>query len=126
MSGVEIGPASLVRAAGVAGATVLSSPLARLAALAGTYAGAWQVKPGGLTFLSMTDSDHENPLVREYLPLATSGASWTAVHLGVTTLLRRRSRHRLLAAVGYGAAVALLDSVMAQKFEALKAAAAKD
>jgi hypothetical protein len=123
VSGVEIGPASLVRSAGVALATGAPSLVARMLTIAGTYAAAWAIKPGGLTFLSMTDPDHENPLVRAGLPLATSGASWTAVHLGVSTLLRRRARHPLVAGVGYAAAVAVLDAVMADKFQQYRAAA---
>jgi hypothetical protein len=121
VTAVEVGPAPAVRGAGVAAATLAPSAAARLVAIAGSYAAAWAIKPGGLTFLSFTDADHEQAWVRSALPLATSGASWTVVHLGVTTLLRRTKRP-LLAGLAYGALVAVADSALAGRFEAMAAA----
>jgi hypothetical protein len=118
---IQVGPASAVRGAGVALGTLAPTAGARLVAIAGSYAAAWAIKPGGLTFFSFTDDDHEQEWMRTALPLATSGASWTAVHLGVTTLLRR-TRHPLLAGLGYGVVVAVVDSVMTGRFEAMTAA----
>ena len=124
MTGVAVNPASLVRGAGVAAATWAPSVGLRILALTGSYGAAWSIRPGGLTFLSVTDSEHENPVVRAAVPLGTSGASWTAVHVGVATLLRRTG-HPLLAGAAYGIAVAVLDSVLAEKFDALKTMAAE-
>ncbi len=121
MSDVDVAAASVVRGAGVAVATLAPSAGTRLAALVASFAAAWRLRPGGLTFVSMSDPDNENALVRDHLPMVTSGASWLAVHLGVVSLLRRRSRHPLLAGVAYGGAITLVDSVMAARFAQMKA-----
>ena len=120
MSDVQISPAALVRGAGVAAATLSPSVAGRVLALAGTFGAAWRIRPGGLTFLSMTDPDHESPWVRDYLPPVTSGASWLGVHLGVTSLLRRRAKHPLLVGVVYGGAIAAVDHAMAVRFAAMR------
>jgi len=124
VNGVAVGPASLVRGAGVLAATLTPSLGLRVLALASSYGTAWSIKPGGLTFLSVSDSDHDNAIVRAAIPLGTSGASWTAVHLGVTSVLRRSGRPLLAGAV-YGVLVAALDAVLVEKFDALKATAAE-
>jgi hypothetical protein len=123
VSDAQISPAALVRGAGVAAATLSPSVAGRVLALAGTFGAAWRIRPGGLTFLSMTDPDHESPWVRDYLPLVTSGASWLGVHLGVSSLLRRRAKHPLLVGVVYGGAIATVDTVLATRFAAAKARA---
>jgi hypothetical protein len=121
VSGVDVGPASIVRGAGVALATLAPSVGTRLAALGATYGAAWKVRPGGLTFFSYSNPDHDNALVREYAPVVSSGVSWLVVHAGVVGLLRRRTKHRLLAGIAYGGAITVVDSFMAAQFEAMRA-----
>ena len=125
MNGVAVGPASLVRGAGVMAATLTPSLGLRVLALASSYGAAWSIKPGGLTFLSVSDSGHDNAIVRAAIPLGTSGASWTAVHLGVTSVLRRSGRPLLAGAV-YGVLVAALDALKAMAAERAAAVPAAD
>lgn len=121
MSGVGVGPASVLRGAGVAAATLAPGPVTRVAALAGSFAAAWRVRPGGLTFLSWSDPENQNALLRDRGPELSSGASWVAVHAGVVSLLRRTGQP-WLAGAAYGAVIAVADARLAARFEAMRAA----
>lgn len=127
----RVRPGSAVRAVGVALACLLPRLPGRARAVAATYALAWPLgRPGLQVFVVVPDEDEE-PWKRAVLPLATSGASWTATMLVAVSAVRRSALPAPAAAALLGGAVAVGDSLLADlgervKARAVEAAAARD
>lgn len=69
--------------------------------------------------------EDEEPWKRAVLPLATSGASWTATMLVAVSAVRRSALPAPAAAALLGGAVAVGDSLLADLGERVKARAAE-
>jgi hypothetical protein len=114
---------SAVRAAGVAVACLLPRLPGRARAVAAAYVAGWQLdRPGLQVFVVVPDED-EAPWKRAVVPLATSGASWTALMLVAVSAVRRSALPAPAAAVLLGGLVAVSDTVAADAFGRMKAKA---
>jgi hypothetical protein len=122
---------SAVRGAGVALACLLPRLPGRARAVAASYLAGWPLdRPGLQAFVLVPDEDAE-PWRRVVVPLATSGASWTAVMLVAVSAVRRSALPAPVAAVLLGGAVTVGDSLLAELGERTQArmadaAAARD
>jgi hypothetical protein len=114
---------SLVRGAGVAMACVVPGLRGRTRAVMASYLAGWQLdRPGIQVFVIVPDDDAE-PWQRAVVPLATSGASWTAVMLLAVSAVRRSALPGPLAGVLLGGAVVAGDTALAELGEQVKARA---
>lgn len=114
---------AVARGAGVAVACLAPDRSTASPILLAAYTGGWFLdKPGLQVFMVVPDTDE--PWKRATIPFATSVASWSAVMLAATGLLRRTKIPAPIAAVALGAAVVAADSLLADLGEARDAAAA--
>jgi hypothetical protein len=120
---VKVRPGSAVRATGVALACLSPSLPGRARVVAASYAAGWPLDRPGLQFLTMVPDEDEEPWKRAVLPLATSGASWTALMLVAVSAVRRSALPAPVAAVLLGGAVLVGDSLMVDVAEQMKARA---
>ena len=112
----------MVRGTGVAVACLTPGRSTASPILLAAYTGGWFLdKPGLQVFMVVPDTDE--PWKRATIPFATSVASWSAVMLAATGLLRRTRLPAPIAAVALGAAVVVADSLLADLGEARDAAA---
>jgi hypothetical protein len=119
----RIRPGSAVRGAGVALACLSPRLPGRARAVLASYVGGWPLnRPGLQVFVVVPDEDAE-PWQRAVVPLATSGASWTALMLVATSAVRRSALPAPVAAVLLGGVVAVGDSFLADLGERMKAKA---
>jgi hypothetical protein len=101
----------------------------RTRAIVASYAVGWPLSRPGLQVFSIVPDEDEAAWKRAVVPIATSGVSWTALMLGVSTVVRRSRLPAPLGAVLLGGAVLVGDSVLGDVFERLRtgaAAAARD
>lgn len=116
-------PGAVVRGAGVAGACLAPGRSTASPILLAAYTGGWFLdKPGLQVFMVVPDTDE--PWKRTTIPFATSVASWSAVMLAATAVLRRTRLPAPIAAVALGGAVIVVDSLLADLGEARDAATA--
>jgi hypothetical protein len=119
----RIRPGSAVRGAGVALACLSPRLPGRARAVLASYVAGWPLsRPGLQVFVVVPDEDAE-PWRRAVVPLATSGASWTALVLVATSAVRRSALPAPVAAVLLGGVVAVGDSLLADLGERVKAKA---
>jgi hypothetical protein len=119
----RIRPGSAVRGAGVALACLSPRLPGRARAVLASYVAGWPLsRPGLQVFVVVPDEDAE-PWRRAVVPLATSGASWTALMLVATSAVRRSALPAPVAAVLLGGVVAVGDSLLADLGERVKAKA---
>jgi hypothetical protein len=127
----RIRPGSAVRGAGVALACLSPRLPGRARAVLASYAAGWPLSRPGLQVFVVVPDEDEEPWRRAVVPLATSGASWTAVMLVATSAVRRSALPAPVAAVLLGGVVIVGDSMLADLGERMKAksvaaAAARD
>lgn len=115
---------SVVRGLGAGLACLLPSVRGRATVVLASYGSAWAIDPVGIQFFSIVPDETADPFLRAATPLATSGASWTAVQLLAASAIRRQSVPTPLAALAYGALVAVGDSAAADVFTKARARAA--
>jgi len=121
IGGTRIRPGSAVRGAGVALACLTPRLPGRARAVLASYVAGWPLsRPGLQVFVVVPDEDAE-PWRRAIVPLATSGASWTAVMLVAASAGRRSALPAPVAAVLLGGLVAVGDSLLVDLGEQLKA-----
>ena len=85
----RVQPGSAVRGAGVALACLSPGLTGRARAVLASYVAGWPLgRPGLQVFVVVPDEDAE-PWRRAVVPLATSGASWTALMLVAVSAVRR-------------------------------------
>jgi hypothetical protein len=120
----RIRPGSAVRGAGVALACFSPRLPGRARVVLASYAAGWPLdKPGLQVFVVVPDEDEE-PWRRAVVPLATSGASWTALMVVAASAVRRTALPAPVAAVLLGGVVTVADSMLADLGERVKAKAA--
>jgi hypothetical protein len=112
---------SVVRGAGVALACLLPGLRGRAGAVLASYAAGWQLDKPGLQVFVIVPDDDEEPWKQALVPLATSGASWSAVMLLAVSAVRRSALPAPLAAVALGGLVVAGDSALADLGERTKA-----
>jgi len=118
---VKVRPGAIARGAGVAVACLASSPTARSRVLFAAYAMGWPLdRPGLQVFMVIPDT--EEPWKRAAVPFMTSVATWSAVMLTATTVVRRTKLPALASAVILGGALVVVDSYLADLGERRKAA----
>jgi len=115
---------SLVRGAGVAVACLLPGVARRAEVVATSYAAAWPIDRPGVQLLIVVPDEDAAAWKRAVLPVASSGASWTAAMLLAVVGVRRLRLPTLVGAVLFGAGVVAVDSVMGSWGESVKAKAA--
>ena len=121
----RVRPGSMARGAGVALACLTPRPTGRARAVLASYAAGWPLsRPGLQVFVIVPDEDAE-PWRRVMVPLATSGASWTAVMLVAVSVVRRSALPGPVAATVLGGAVTVGDSLLADLGERVTARAAE-
>ena len=120
---VRLGAVS--RGAGVALGGLVPRSSARPPILFVAYAVGWLLdRPGLQVFVVVPDT--EEPWKRATVPFMTSVGSWSAAMLAALAALRRTSIPTPIAAVALGAAVVVIDSVLADLAEAREGTAAPD
>jgi hypothetical protein len=120
---MKVRPGAVARGVGVAAACLAPGRSAASPILLAAYTGGWFLdKPGLQVFMVVPDTDE--PWKQATIPFATSVASWSAVMLAATGLLRRTRLPAPIAAVALGAAVVVADSLLADLAEARDAATA--
>jgi hypothetical protein len=120
----RVRPGSAVRGAGVALACLMPGLTGRARAVLASYGAGWPLgRPGLQVFAIVPDEDAE-PWRRAMVPLATSGASWTAVMLVAVSAVRRSALPLPVAAALLGGAVTVGDSLLAYLGERVEARAA--
>ena len=102
----RIRPGSVVRGAGVALACLSPRLPGRARAVLASYVGGWPLNRPGLQLLVIVPDEDAEPWQRAVVPLATSGASWTALMLLATSAVRRTALPAPVAAVLLGGVVA--------------------
>ncbi|HEX3932419.1 MAG TPA: hypothetical protein VHW64_17105 [Nocardioides sp.] len=118
-------PGSAVRGAGVALACLSPRLSGRARAVVASYAAAWPLGHPGLQLLVVVPDEDEDAWKRAVLPIASSGASWTALMLGAVSVVRRSSLPAPVAAVALGGLVAVGDSLLVEVGERAMAKAAE-
>ena len=108
----RIRPGSVVRGAGVALACLSPRLPGRARAVLASYVGGWPLNRPGLQLLVIVPDEDAEPWQRAVVPLATSGASWTALMLIATSAVRRSALPTPVAAVLLGSVVAVGDSLL--------------
>ncbi len=117
----RVRPGSAVRGAGVALACLSPGLPGRARAVLASYVAGWPLgRPGLQVFVVVPDEDAE-PWRRAVVPLATSGASWTALMLVAVSAVRRTVLPAPVAAVVLGGAVAVGDSLLVDLGERVRA-----
>jgi hypothetical protein len=117
----QVRPASALRGAGVALACLSPRFPGRARVVAASYAASWPLgKPGIQLAIVVPDADAD-AWKRAAYPLVSSGASWTAVVLGLAAVVRRSRVPTPVAGVLLGAAVAIGDTRMIEFGERMKA-----
>jgi hypothetical protein len=89
-----------------------------------SYAAGWPLSKPGLQFFVIVPDEDEEPWRRAVVPLATSGASWTAVMLVAASAVRRTALPAPVAAVLLGGVVTVGDSMLSELGERVKAKSA--
>jgi hypothetical protein len=122
---------SWIRGAGVALGCLMPGVPRRAGVMAASYAAAWPVDLPGLQFFVVVPDEGEEGWKKTVLPIASSGASWTALMLVATSAVRRTVLPVPVAAVLLGGAVAVSDSLLRDfgermRARAVEAAAARD
>ena len=120
----RIRPGSAVRGAGVALACLSPRLSGRTRAIVASYAVGWPLSRPGLQIFAIVPDEDEEAWKRAVVPIVTSGVSWTALMLGVSTVVRRSRLPTPLGAVLLGGAVLVGDSVLGDVFEQLRTGAA--
>jgi hypothetical protein len=115
---------SLVRGAGVAIACLVPGVARRAEVVATSYAAAWPIDRPGVQLLIVVPDADEAAWKRAVLPVASSGASWTAVMLLAILGIHRLRLPTPVGGALLGAGVAAADSAMATWGESVKARAA--
>ena len=108
----RIRPGSVVRGAGVALACLSPRLPGRARAVLASYVGGWPLNRPGLQLLVIVPDEDAEPWQRAVVPLATSGASWTALMLIATSAVRRSALPTPVAAVLLGSVVAVTDTLL--------------
>ena len=121
----RVRPGSAVRGAGVALACLTRHRSGRARAIVVSYAAAWPLGHPGLQLLVVVPDEDEEAWKRAVLPIASSGASWTALMLGAVSAVRRSSLPAPVAAVLLGGLVAVGDSLLVDVGERAMAKAAQ-
>ena len=122
---MRIRPGSIVRGLGVTLACVESDASRRSPILLTGFAVGWFLnRPGLQVFTVLPDADE--PWKRATVPFTTSVGAWSAVMLAAATAVRRTQVPVPLAAVLLGAALVVVDSVLADLGEARDASHAAD
>ena len=122
---MKLRPGAVVRGAGVGLACLASGPTARSRILFAAYAVGWPLsKPGLQVFVVIPHTDE--PWTRATVPFATAVASWSTVMLVSATALRRTVLPAPIAAVLLGGAVAVVDSLLADRGESRAAQTAAE
>ena len=103
---------SAVRGAGVALACVIPGLPGRTRAVGVSYAASWPLGKPGLQLLVIAPDQDADPWKRVIYPLASSGASWTALMLVSVAAVRRSPLPAPVAAVVLGGVVAVGDSLL--------------
>jgi hypothetical protein len=120
----RIRPGSAVRGAGVALACLSPRLPGRARAVLASYLAGWPLGRPGLQVMVIVPDEDAEPWQRAVVPLATSGASWTAVMLVGISAVRRSSLPAPVAAVLLGGLVTVGDTLLAEVAERAKAKAA--
>jgi hypothetical protein len=120
----QVRTGSAMRGAGVALACLLPRLPDRARVVAASYAAAWPVDRPGLQVIGVIPDEHVERWKRAVLPLATSGASWTALMLVGVSAVRRSALPAPVAAVLLGGVVTVADSLAADFGARVKARAA--
>lgn len=117
----RIRPASAVRGAGLALACLSPRLSGRARVVAASYVVSWPMSKPGIQLAIVVPGEGEDAWKRAVYPLASSGASWTAVVLGLVELARRSRIPTPMAAALLGSAIALGDTRMIEFGEQMKA-----
>ena len=117
----QVGPASAVRGAGVAPACLAPRLPGRARVVAASYAASWPLGKPGIQLAIVVPDEDADAWKRAVYPLVSSGASWTAVVLGLAAVVRRSRMPTAVAGVLLGAAVAFGDTQMIEFGERMKA-----
>jgi hypothetical protein len=120
----RIRPGSAVRGAGVALACLSPRLPGRTRAVLASYAAGWPLSKPGLQIFVVVPDEDEEPWRRAVVPLATSGASWTAAMLVAVSAVRRTALPAPVAAVLLGGVVTIGDSMLSELADRMKAKAA--
>lgn len=129
---MRLRPSSAIRASGTAAAALVPDTarrhrLLRAAILTATDAGARQVDPMGLQFVSVNpsaDLDIGVGTPTQLVGAATATASWVGVNLLVLSALRRLPGPHVVAALAWGGVVYALDHGLSGKLGEIIAAKA--
>lgn len=114
---MRIRPGALVRGAGVTLACAEPDAAKRSPILLTGFAVGWFLNRPGLQIFTVVP-DAAEPWKRATVPFTTSVGSWSAVTLGVITAMRRTKVPVPVTAVLLGAALVVIDSVLADLGEA--------
>ncbi|MGI8524503.1 MAG: hypothetical protein ACR2K3_14525 [Nocardioides sp.] len=118
---LQIRTSSVLRGVGAGLACLAPGVRGRATAVLASYGAAWAVDPVGIQFFAIAPDESADPFVRAATPFVTSAASWTGVQLLAASTIRRQGVPAPLAAVAYGALVAVADSAAADAFVRLRA-----
>jgi len=117
----QVRPASAVRGAGVALACLAPRLPGRSRVVAASYAASWPLGKPGIQLAIVVPDEDADAWKRAVYPVVSSGASWTAVVLGLAAVVRRSRMPTAVAGVLLGAAVAVGDTQMIEFGERMKA-----
>jgi hypothetical protein len=117
----QVRPASAVRGAGVAIACLAPRLPGRARVVAASYAASWPLGKPGIQLAIVIPDEDADAWKRAVYPLVSSGASWTAVVLGLAAVVRRSRVPTPVAGALLGAAVAVGDTRMIEFGERMKA-----